>query len=195
MSYLDFDFDLFFYPTRSFELIFNPLGTERNENHQLIHIATAGGYIPRPVYDNGFNHRIRYELKNNGADTNSPVWINPNLESILGSSLDKNTDKISALDIYTRDFSEYAKRNCYSFDRTHISYPRRNLYHLVAAPLDDKLENKIPNQNLSYRFCFRMRHNLIFLILNKKNIYPFKHNDFPSLIDYKIIGFAPLEFY
>ncbi|MFM5110877.1 hypothetical protein ACEUBU_12855 [Aeromonas caviae] len=176
-----FDFDLFFYPTLSFELLFNPLEIKRNKNLQLIHIATAGGYISNQVHSNTFNHRMRHKLKNSiGLD--GPVRINPNLESILGTSLDKdlNTPKRTALNIYTSNFSEYAQRNCFSFDRTHISNPLINLYHLVAAPPDKNAGDKIPDHGSPYHFSFCKFNNFTFLLLN--NIYEL----LPDLADFSI---------
>lgn len=205
MSHLDFDFDLFFYPTDLFDALFNLLGVERKE--YLIHIATAGGEIPSYVHENSFNRRMRYELKNNQIELDGPVRINPKLRSILELSLDSDldTDKKSALDIYTHDFSEYAKRNCFSFDRTHISDPLINQYHLVAAPPCKNNDNQMPNHNSPYHFSFQRSLNGTRLVL--KNILEFTSDlsEFYPTIDRKIfrlgrlgikssiIGFAPFE--
>lgn len=198
---LDFDFDLFFYPTCAFYSIFNPIQIKREES--LIHIATAGGHIPNYVHKNSFNRTVRHELKNSRIELDGEARINPNLESILELSLDKNldTDTKSALDIYTHDFSEYAKRNCFSFDRTHISYPLINHYHLVAAPPDKNQENKIPNHNSPYLFSFRKKRRTIFLVLENfyefpldtRNIFrPTDRNIFYPLSPF-IIGYSPFE--
>lgn len=181
----DFDFDLFFYPTSDFYFLFNQVETKRKG--VLIHIATAGGYMPEYVYRNAFNHTTRNVLKNSREELEGQVRINPNLESILGPSLDRslNTDTVSAMDAYTHDFSEYAKRNCFSFDRTEISNPLANKYHLVAAPPDENHDNKIPNHNHPYHFYFHQSDKMVFLILN--------HSKRNRPIQYDVIGYSPLD--
>lgn len=204
MTYLDsdFDYDLFFHPTCAFYSIFNQVQAKKDGS--LIHIATAGGRIPSYVYTNIFNHTTRYELKNSQEELGGQVRINPNLESILGLSLDKNldTDIGTAMDLYTHDFTEYAKRNCFSFDRTHISHPLTNHYHLVAAPPDENPENKIPSNNYPYRFSFLQCNQLVFLILrNLKKFSPNISNircqtdcDRFHMCDPHIIGYSPFRF-
>lgn len=184
---LDFDFDLFFYPTCEFYDFFNI----KKERISYIHIATAGGHIPNYVYNNSFNHIVRHELKNQ-AELNSEVEINPNIESILGLSLDKDldTDTKLSLNIYTYDFCRYAKRNCFSFDRTHISEPLINQYHLVAAPLDKNQDNRIPNH--TYHFSFRRSQRSIFLVL--ESFYDLSSEIKKIFLPFIVIGHSPFNY-
>ncbi|MFC0780868.1 hypothetical protein [Flavobacterium sp. HJSW_4] len=112
-----YDYDLF---------IFSP-----NIN---IHIATGGARIPfylrnllkhnDRVYDTFFNDSTKYETQ-----------LNLNLDTIVyAKEFDKNED--FSIQNYLSSFQKIASKGFYSFDKTNISDPLDNEFHLVAYPIN-----------------------------------------------------------
>ena len=97
-----------------------------------IHIATGGAKIPLylrdlikhnyRIYDNILNDSVQYETE-----------LNPNLDTIVyRKEFEKN--KNFSIKNYLSSFKKFASKGFYSFDKTNISDPLDQEFHLVAYP-------------------------------------------------------------
>lgn len=102
----------------------------------FLHFATAGGYIPENIISNPIHNQIRSFLLNQNS-LNFEYKVNPFLDEIL--SLKFEAQNINKEDFnreaYLHDFISYAKKGCFSFDRTFISNHFDRKFHLVAYPI------------------------------------------------------------
>ena len=108
-----------------------------------IHIATAGGDIPRELYSKVSHARARRFFKWVSNNDVLEYKINPGIEEIFflkeglwrGGKAELPEIKYELdRDSYLSDFIEYAKGGCFSFDRTNINEDADGRYHLVAYP-------------------------------------------------------------
>ena len=116
----------------------------------IFHYATAGGYIPKSIFNNPKHQRIRASLLNNKI--NFDYKLNPALDEIFSIKFESQKLQSENFDreAYLKDFIFYAKKGCFSFDRTFISNHLDNRYHLVAYPVfDNEYENSfLGNKNI-----------------------------------------------
>lgn len=132
MNPSDFDLDLFFRQRHRFfpEAIF--------------HFATAGdANIPKILLEDGHHSATRRRLKRLPGDVLFGYKLNPNLGEIFAAKRSRWQQRTQgASDVpyefdeeaYLSDFIDYAKRGCFSFDRTFIDDQMSRKYHLVAYP-------------------------------------------------------------
>ncbi|WGY71918.1 hypothetical protein KEC55_19065 [Burkholderia cepacia] len=136
MNSSEFDFDLFF-----------TFHCERCLTK--IHIATAGdANIPRQIFEDHSHDKNRRILRNLPERNLFEFQINPAIREIFSlkrALWEESTEKDYVFDeqAYLADFIYYAQRGCFSFDRTNISDPSDNRYHLVAYPV----------LGTNFRFC------------------------------------------
>lgn len=98
-------------------------------DHTLIHVASAGGKLPKLIEKNDRKNRdFQREIRT--FQPQYDVEINPSLQQILSSSENSQLN----IEMYLRDFKLMARRGFYSFDKTHISNFDDEHYHLVAWP-------------------------------------------------------------
>lgn len=116
---LNYDYDLFF---RCEGLTF--------------HLATAGGYVSEEILASSQHVRIRSLLLNRNFPE-LDYKLNPALDEILSIKFESQKINPDTFDreSYLHDFIMYAKRGCFSFDRTFITDHFDEKYHLVAYPI------------------------------------------------------------
>lgn len=174
MDSFDFDFDLFFYPLPKFLYSFEvhrKTSFITRRNHP-IHIATAGGFVPEFCYENKFNNRLRSYLKSKQSNKLTEYKTNPELKNIIEQSLSELTHDTShtAMDLYLHDFVNYAKRGCFSFDRTNLNDPNDTQYHLVAFPHHFDSEELFPwHHEIQFNFHLSHKKSNIILLASTSN--------------------------
>jgi len=135
ISPYDYDFDLFF-----------DIGILK------IHTATAGGYIPSRIFEDPTHAIFRQKLKSVNNKLFFDYKLNPNLEEILSLKFEAQGINSNNFDreAYLFDFIEYARRGVFSFDRTFISEPFNQKYHLVAYPFINEHYNQFIQENFKF---------------------------------------------
>lgn len=120
----------------------------------MFHTATAGGYVAEELFSNSVNRETRAKLKDKNNDLIFEYKINPYLDEILSLKYESQGIKFGTFDreSYLNDFIEYVKRGVFSFDRTFISDPFNQKYHLVAYPLIDEKYQKFIDKFFEYKF-------------------------------------------
>jgi len=119
----DFDLDLFFVPCCG---------------GPMMHFASAGASAMALETRSASHAEVRRSLLRIPSRLRLDYKLSSDLDSILSEK--RSMDGIVSQRQYCRDFVEYAKRGCYSFDRTKVNDPSDGAYHLVAFPFDEHLE-------------------------------------------------------
>ena len=142
-------------------------------NHIPIHIATAGGYIPPILMDEGYILNCAKILKAIAKKwpIEDEVITNPHLRHII--RYDENREQINPIlntlfpnqirnfseeetynfyekKIYAHSFLKMARMGFLSYDKTNISSPIDDAFHLVATP-------RYFNSPIAQIFCKIMR--------------------------------------
>ena len=112
MAYTDidlqtFDLDIFF-----------------TDNNKLIHVASAGGYLPKTLAKTDIYNQFVIE-KMSTESNEFEIEINPNLKNIDISS-----------------FTALASNGFYSYDKSHLGNFEDMTFHLVAKP-KNKISSKL----------------------------------------------------
>lgn len=116
----DFDFDLFF---KSYICDF------------FIHLASAGGSIDTNIIASPVHFALRQKLRRIPETLKLEYKLSPHIDEILREKAIATQDQEFDREAYLSDFIEFARCGCFSFDRTHLSDPTDNRYHLVAYPI------------------------------------------------------------
>ena len=113
------------------------------------HCATAGGFVPDNIIMNPRHAQIRASLLTDES-LEFKYRINPALDKILAIKYDNQGVNESSFDrnSYVQDFIFFAKKGCFSFDRTYIIDPFRSEYHLVAYPIFNNMKSSALPQDL-----------------------------------------------
>ena len=129
-----------------------------SDRSKLIHIASAGGSLPKTVLDSDvYNDNILTSLSQIDSNLSFEVDINPNLVEIL----DLNENEIEN---YIKSFVEMASKGFYSYDKTRICNFEDQTFHLVAKP------SSPTNPNILFE-NYELNENLIISILSFPNDY------------------------
>lgn len=115
----DFDLDLFF----SIGMLWG-------------HFATAGLQVRDEIFFDPSHNNFRMFIKNYPLKKAFEYKLNPYLDDIISSKYFTNPE--FKLDIYLKDFIDYAKMGLFSFDRTTINSQTDPKFHLVAYPIIDE---------------------------------------------------------
>lgn len=97
-----------------------------SDGNKLIHIASGGGSLPKPILETDiYNENILSSISK--SNSNFEVDINPNLIEILDL-------KENELQNYMTSFVDMARKGFYSYDKTRIGNFEDQTFHLVAKP-------------------------------------------------------------
>ena len=99
----------------------------KDGNNNLIHVASAGGRLPKPIEENdNLIDLLHSQILN--LPFQFEVTINPNLEKFV--SFETREER----ELYLADFTEMAKRGLISLDKTKLGIFEDTTYHIVAYP-------------------------------------------------------------
>ena len=100
-----------------------------NINGILIHVASAGGAIPKSIYNRDILQRLQENV------FQAPMLFSKEEININRNYLFEqlNLDDV-AFDNYVSSFVDMSRKGFVSFDRTFINDPEDNRYHIVCMP-------------------------------------------------------------
>ena len=116
-----------------------------DQNGIVIHVASAGGKLPKSVQEQGENLNILINYFRSLPESNENVIINPKLHDYLQFKSQEEEVR------YLRDFVFMAQRGLYSYDKSVLGNFDDTSYHLVAYPSKSKIHLKdIPEKTRGF---------------------------------------------
>lgn len=97
-------------------------------NGSYVHVASAGGILPEEMRDRDELRRLQYEVSQ-AQDLFNDDEIEYN-EKFLSNRFGNGKGR----EDYVRTFRDMAKKGFISMDRTNVSDPESNIYHVVCCP-------------------------------------------------------------
>lgn len=157
-------------------------------NNKPVHIATAGGIIPKslesgiifnctrkmkecdivwPNYDVGLNPVLRLILNYDQQTENIYLVLNTIYPDSFENLTNEELYRKYIQDIYGHSFINMACKGFWSYDKTNLAEPEDDVFHLVASPFGD-------NTDAAYEFCMMM--NVPRIETNEEFFYGFRLN-------------------
>lgn len=97
-------------------------------NGSYVHVASAGGLLPEEMRDRDTLRELQYQV------SVAPDLFSDNEIEYNEKFLNNRFENGKGREDYVRSFRDMAKKGFTSMDRTNVSDPESNTYHVVCCP-------------------------------------------------------------